>query len=192
MKKRRRTKTLEKAARAIKDSDEFVEHIFNIAGGFAAHHELDTGAGARGVRQSLKAFDKHASKLLEWFDASVEPGTSEHEALNAIRTAFQDVRVPYVEATATRTWLEHALKASKSAETRLQGKKLKNAPRFAAEALRATFEHHKLKLSLKATQKNQSDAVKLLCAIAKDGGEASMTAADAKEWLILSTRKVRD
>jgi hypothetical protein len=191
MAKRRRTKTLEKAARSIKDSDEFVEHIFNIARGFAAHHELDVGAGTRGVRQSLKAFDKHATKLLEWFESSTERGTPEHQALSAISTAFHDVGVPYADASATRTWLEHAVRASKTAEARLQGKKLRNAPRFAAEALSATFEHHKLKVSHQATEKKQSDAVKLLCAIAKDGGDPSMTPARARESLVQSARPMR-
>jgi hypothetical protein len=191
MSKRRRTKALEKAARAVKDGDAFVEHIFNIARGFAAHHELDVGAGARGVRQSLKAFDKHATKLLEWFEASTERGTPEHEALSAISIAFQDVGAPYADASATRTWLENAVRASKAAGTRLHGKKLRYAPRFAAEALRATFEHHKLKVSHQATEKKQSDAVKLLCAIAKDGGDPSMTPAHAREWLVQSGRTVR-
>jgi hypothetical protein len=188
MTKKRRTKSLEKAARAVKDSDDFVEHIFSIARGFAAHHELDTGAGARGVRQSLKAFDKHATWLVQWLENSGERGTPEYEALSALRAAFPALGVPYVEAAATRTWLDHAARASKNAEIQLQGKKLKNAPRFAAEALRATFEHHKLKVSHQATEKKQSDAVKLLCAIAKDGGDPSMTPAQAKEWLIQSKR----
>ena len=188
MAKKRRSKTLEKAARAVKDSDEFVEHIFSIARGFAAHHELDTGAGARGVRQSLKAFDKHATSLVQWLERSSERGTPEYEALSALRAAFPELGAPYVESTSTRAWLDHAARASKKAEMQLQGKKLKNAPRFATEALRATFERHKLKVSHQATEKKQSDAVKLLCAIAKDGGDPSMTPAQAREWLIQSKR----
>lgn len=186
---RRRTKTLEKAARAVKDSDEFVEHIFNIARAFAAHHELDAGAGTRGVRQALKHFDKHASALAEWLDNGTQLGTPEHEALKTIRSTMQSLGQPYVEPTATRTWLTHAAKASRKAETQLQGKKLQNAPRSAAEALRATFEHHKLKMSTRATEKKQSDAVKLLCAIAKDGGDPTMTPAQASEWLKHGSRR---
>jgi hypothetical protein len=189
MSKRRRSKTLEKAARAVKDSEDFVEHIFSIARGFADHHELDAGVGARGVRQALKAFDKHATALVHWFERSPERGTPEHEALAAIGTAAQKLGVPFIDATATRTWLELSATAARAAETQLQGKKLKNAPRFAAEALRATFEHHKLKVSHQATDKKQSDAVKLLCAIAKDGGDPSMTHTEAREWLIQSSRK---
>lgn len=167
----------------IKDSDEFVEHVFNIARGFEAHHELDTGAGARGVRQALKAFEKHAAALADWLEHSAERGTPQFEALKAISETLQSRGVPLVDAAGTRTWLEHTAKASGKAESQLQGKKLKNAPRFAAEALRATFEHHKLKVSLQTNAKTQSDAIKLLCAIAKDAGDASMTADQAKEWL---------
>jgi hypothetical protein len=173
MSRKRRSKTLEKAARAVKDSEEFVEHIFNIARGFAAHHELDAGVGARGVRRSLAVFAKHAAQLNEWLAAANQRGSPEHEALGAIRTVFQ-------------LWLRSAVRASKKAGIHLQGKKLRNAPRFAAEALRATFEHHKLKVSHQATTKKQSDAIKLLCAIAKDGGDPSLTPAQAREWLIQS------
>lgn len=141
------------------------------------------------MRQSLKAFDKHAAALVEWLERSSERGTPEYEALSALRAAFPELGAPYMEPAATRTWLDYAARASRKAEAELQGKKLKNAPRFAAEALRATFERHKLKVSHQATEKKQSDAVKLLCAIGKDGGDPSMTPALAKEWLIQSGRK---
>jgi hypothetical protein len=183
MSKRRRSKTLEKTARAIKDSDEFIEHIFNIARGFEAHHELDSGAGARAVRQSLKAFEKHAEALTEWLESASQRGTPESEALTAIGELLQSRGIPGTEPAGTRSWLEQAAQATRKAEAQYQGKKLKNAPRFAAEALRATFEHHKLKVSLQVSEKKQSDAIKLLCAIAKDGGDASMTPQQAKQWL---------
>lgn len=189
MSRRRRTKTLEKVARAIKDSDEFVEHVFNIARAYEAHHELDSGVGARGVRQSLKAFDKHASHLLEWLENAAELGTPEYEALGAIRAGLQSQGRPFVDLAATREWLRHATRASVRAEAALQGKKLRNAPRFAAEALRATFEYHKLKASAQATETKQSAAVRLLCAIAKDAGDASLTPFEARDWLLASTRK---
>lgn len=189
MSKRRRTKTLEKAARAIKDSDDFVEHVFSIARGYEAHHELDVGVGTRGVRQSLKIFDKHASQLAEWLKSAAQLGTPEHEALKAIRGALQDQGELSADVIATRGWLHAAARASVKLEGALQGKKLKNAPRFAADALRATFEHHKLKVSTQATEKKQGDAVKLLCAIAKDGGDPDLTAAQAREWLIASAQK---
>lgn len=183
MSKRRRSKTLEKAARAIKDSDEFVEHVFNIARGFEAHYELDSGPGARGVRQALKTFEKNATALAEWLKQSSARGTPQSEALKSIGEALQSRGAHLFDAVGTRAWLEQAARASSNVEAQLQGKKLQNAPRFAADALRATFEHHKLKISLQITTKTQSDAIKLLCAIAKDGGDTSMTAEQAKEWL---------
>jgi hypothetical protein len=188
MSRKRRSKTLEKAARAVKDSEEFIEHIFNIARGFAEHHELDVGVGARGVRRSLAAFERHAAQLNEWLATANERGSPEHEALGAIRTTFHSLGVPYGDVGTIQLWLRSAIRASKKAETHLQGKKLRNAPRFAAEALRATFEHHKLKVSHQATTKKQSDAVNLLCAIAKDGGDPSLTPAQAREWLIQSIK----
>ncbi len=183
MSKRRRSKTLEKTARSIKDSDDFVEHVFNIARGYEAHHELDSGAGARSVRQALKSFEKHTAALLEWLESSSKRGEPENEAMNSVLHALQGRGLPSVEPVGLREWLRNASSAARKVETQLQGKKLKNAPRFAAEALRATFEHHKLKVSLQANEKKQSDAIRLLCAIAKDGGDDSMTPQDAKDWL---------
>jgi hypothetical protein len=181
--KRRRSKTLEKVARAIKNDDEFVEHVFNIARGFEAHHQLDSGAGARAVKRALMAFEKQAAGLVEWLESSSQRGTAEFEALNSIGEWLQARALPSVEPVGIRNWLENAAQASQKTQTKLQGKKLRNAPSFAAEALRATFEHHKLKVSLQATAKKQSDAIKLFCAIAKDGGDESMTPEQAKEWL---------
>ncbi len=189
MSRKRRSKTLEKAARAVKDSDAFVEHIFNIARGFAAHYELDCGPGARGVRQSLKTFDKHATTLADWLESSTRRGTPEAEALASIAESSRTLGIPYVDANAAAIWLEQSARAARRAEEALQGKKLNKAPRFAAEALRSTFEHHKLKVSLQATEKKQSDAVNLLCAIAKDGGDPSMTPRQAREWLAAARQK---
>jgi hypothetical protein len=186
MSQKRRSKTLEKAARTVKDSDEFVEHVFAIARGFAEHHELDVGAGSRGVRRSLAAFEKHARGLVEWLELATERGTVEHEALNAISSQFPSLGVPYVDPAAARAWLQHATRASKKADKQMLGKKLRNAPRFATQALRATFEYHRLKIAYQASERKQSDAVKLLCAIAKDGGDPTMTPAVAREWLIAS------
>lgn len=180
---KKRSKTLEKLARTVKDDDEFVEHICNIARGFAAHHALDTGAGARGVRRSLKTFEKHAAALSEWLSAASKRGTPEQEALGSILPLLQNLGVAYVDPKTTRAWLQHATRAAKKAERSLEGKKLSNAPRFAATALRATFEHHKLKVSTQASEKKQSDAVKLFCAIAKSGGDSTLTPMQASEWL---------
>lgn len=179
MNRRRRSKTLEKAARAVRDNDEFVDHVFNIARGFAAHHALDAGAGTRGVRQSLRAFERHASALTDWLKRSTQRGSAEHEAIGAIAAA---------EVDTVREWLHRNALAARKAESDLQGKKLRQAPRFAAQALRATFEHHGLKVSHRASATKQSDAVTLLCAIARDGGDASVTPPQARQWLIESAR----
>ena len=186
---KKRSKTLEKLARTVKDDEEFVDHICNIARGFAAHHALDTGAGARGVRRSLGTFEKHAAALADWLAESNKRGTPEQEALGSIVSRLQNLGVAYVDPQTTRAWLQQAARGAKKAESALQGKKLSNAPRFAATALRATFEHHKLKVSTQATEKKQSDAIKLFCAIAKSGGDPTLTPMQAKEWLKESAQK---
>ena len=179
---KRRSKALEKLARSIKDSDEFVEHIFAIARGFEAHHDLDVSSGTRGVRNALKALEKHAEPLAEWLARASETASAEHEAVTALRNTPK-VTLPYLDFAATQAWLREAARGSAKAQTNLHGTKLTKAPRWAADALRATFERHKLKLSLQASEKKQSDAIKLFCAIAKDGGDAQLGAIQAREWL---------
>jgi hypothetical protein len=61
-----------------------------------------------------------------------------------------------------------------------------DALRIAAEGLRATFEHHKLKLAA-GTDKKPGDAVRLLCAIAREAGE-TIEPATAKAALKDSNR----
>jgi hypothetical protein len=62
------------------------------------------------------------------------------------------------------------------AGTQLSSKKAeRSAPRIAVDALRATFEHHGIKWSTQVTKTLTSDAIKLLCAVAKSAGDASMT-----------------
>ncbi len=179
---KRRSKALEKLARTVKDSDEFVDHIFAIARGFEAHHELDVSSGARGVRNALKAFEKHAEPLAHWLARAGESASPEQEAVNALRSVPK-LALPYLDFAATQAWLQQAVRASAKAQTQLQGTKLSKAPSWAAEALRATFERHKLKLSLQASEKKQSEAIKLFCAIAKDGGDPEMSPLQAREWL---------
>jgi hypothetical protein len=180
---KRRSKALEKLARSIKDSDEFVEHIFAIARGFEAHHELDVSSGMRGVRNALKAFEKHAEPLANWLARAGESASAEKEALNALRSVPKLGTLPYLDLSATQAWLQQGVRASAKAQTQLQGTKLTKAPRWAAQALRGTFERHKLKVSLQASEKKPSDAIRLFCAIAKDGGDAAMSAAQAREWM---------
>jgi hypothetical protein len=179
---KRRSKALERIARSIKDSDEFVEHVFAIARGFHAHHELDVSSGSRGIRNALKAFDKHAEPLAKWLAQAAESASAEHEAVNALRNVSK-VTLPYLDLGATQAWLRQAVRASAKAQAQLQGQKLLKAPAWAAEALRATFERHKLKVSLQVSEKKQGDAIRLFCAIAQDAGDAEMKPTQAREWL---------
>ena len=61
LRKKKPSKSVEKAARSVKDSDDFVQHIANIADRYRREHALDLGPRARAVRQSLRAFHKHAA-----------------------------------------------------------------------------------------------------------------------------------
>jgi hypothetical protein len=179
----RRSKTLEKVARAIKDSDELVDHVFGIAASYRAQHALEARGAAQPVRHALKSFVRHAAALEQWLRLAQKPATSETEALQVLSTALHgSPSVARAQALTTQLWLAQVVKASDRALATLQRSAERQAPRRAAEALRATFEHHGLKVSARANPKSPSDAVRLLCAIAKDSGDA-LEPADAGSYL---------
>ena len=70
--------------------------------------------------------------------------------------------------------MEWLVRAARTADETIAGLKRTggdNAPlRIAAEGLRATFEHHKMKVAL-VSGDQPSDAVRLLVAIARDAGD---------------------
>ena len=146
MPRQRRSKSLEKVARSIKDSDEFVEHVFGIAARYRSHYELETGTRGREIRQAIKLFEKHAAALGEWLHRAQKSSTAEHEALGVLSSALHgSAAAVRPQAIATELWLHSAAGASERALTTLKRSPLQGAPRAAAEALRATFEHHGLK-----------------------------------------------
>jgi len=192
IKRRKPGKALEKAARQVKDSDEFVEHIANIADRYRREHALDMGPRGRAARQSMSVFRKHAAVLSAWLQQAHKEGLTapEYDALNKIGTVLHGAPgFARAQSKDVQSWL---VQAGKAAESCIAGAKRqprnadKNAPRIAAEGLRATFEHHVLKLSTQLTKDSQSDAVRLLCAIAKNAGDAEMTPEAARKALVES------
>ncbi|HEY4369847.1 MAG TPA: hypothetical protein VGN07_21610 [Steroidobacteraceae bacterium] len=189
------SKSLEKAARSVKDADDFVQHIANIADRYRREHALDLGPRARAVRQSLRAFHKHAAALAGWLrQAQKQNGeVAEHDALNKIGTTLYGSPVlAHAESKNVLAWLAQAEQAAERCVADAKpaaGKRERNAPRLAAEGLRATFEHHKLKLSAPVAKGKPGAAVFLLCAIASNAGDASFTVEDAKKSLLESGRQ---
>lgn len=170
-------KRLEAVAREIKDADEFVEHVAGLANRYRREQALVSGDTQAELRQALRTFHKHASLLVEWLQQANggKPSAIERKAFDAIGTKLHGspvlARPPSVQAS---EWLA---KASEAAQETLAGMKRidgdNTALRIAAEGLRATFEHHKLKVTL-AGGDQPSEAVRLLCAIARDAGDDSI------------------
>jgi hypothetical protein len=177
-KKRKPTKALEKSARAIKDSDEFVEHVANIAARYRRERVLEEGPRSAEVRKSLREFHKHATALTAWLRQANQSAsvTAEHDAVKKIGAVLYGVpSLALGESQSVLTWLVQAEQAAARClrDAKLLPKKMQpNAQRIAAEALRATFEYHKLKWSATVTKQKQSAAVKALCEIAKSAGTA--------------------
>ena len=192
--KKKPSKSVEKAARSVKDSDDFVLHIANVADRYRREHALDLGPRARAVRQSLRAFHKHAAALTAWLrQAQKQAGDAEVDALNKIGMALYGSPVlAHAQSSNVLAWLSQAEKAARRCVTdaRASGaKQERSAPRLAAEGLRATFEHHKLKLSASGSKQKPSPAVLLLCAIASSAGDSGFTTEDAKKALLESGRR---
>ena len=188
MKRRKPGKALEKAAREIKDSDEFVEHIGNLSDGYRREHALDEGPRGSEVRQSLRTFHKHAAALALWLGQADKSTSAERDALDRMGVAlYGSAGHAHVASKSALEWLTQAENAATRCIAEASSRKpRKNAPRSAAEGLRATFEYHHLKLSTAGKKDQPSDSVRLLCAIAKNAGDGSLTAAEAKQFLVES------
>lgn len=186
MKRRKPGKALEKLTREIKDADDFLEHIGGIADLYRREHALDATPRGASLRHSLKNFRRHAAGLIEWLEQSdrATPATPEHDALNRLGAQlYGAAHRAHTTSGSVAQWLTDADAAAATClddATLFPKKPQRNAPVAAGEALRATFEHHKLKFSTQASAGRQTDAIRLLCAIAKNAGDAELTVADAK------------
>lgn len=185
MKRRKPGKALEKVARTIKDSEDFLDHIGGVAELYRREHARDTAPQATALRQSLRAFRKHAGALTRWLElAHEDAGAPEQAALDKLGTVLYGTahRARTVSAGMAE-WLSQvdgaAARCLEDAAS-LPKRSQRNAAIVAGEALRATFEHHKLKFSAQLTRNRQSDAIRLLCALAKNAGDTALTAADAR------------
>jgi hypothetical protein len=186
LKRKKPTKALEKSARAVKDSDEFVEHIGNIADRYRREHALDAGRGSA-VRKSMRELQKHSAALIAWLKLAhkTNQSTAEQEALNKIGLLVHGVAgQAHAESKTALTWLVQAEQAASRSLTDpkiLPRKSHGTATTIAAEALRATFEYHKLKWATTLNKKQQSNAIHLLVAIANSAGDSDLSAEMARE-----------
>jgi hypothetical protein len=172
-------KRLETLAREIKNADDFVEHVAGLAKRYRREHALRVGDAQAELRQSLRTFHKHALALAEWLEqANNGKATAiERKAFDAFGTKLYGSPVLARPAsTQALDWLTRAAQAAEATVTEMKEGGVDDALRIAAEGLRATFEHHKLKLAA-GTDKKPGDAVRLLCAIAREAGETVEPAA---------------
>lgn len=180
MKSPRRNKPLESLARSIMNSDEFVTHVCNVAAAYGKHHAFDAAAN-RDVRQSLRSFSKHAAALSHWLQSAARGPSIEGQALRQIGLATRNPG-SIGQSVGMRAWLVQVAEASTVAAEAAPATAREDALRAAAEGLRATFEHHGLKLSQRAPQQQQSDAVRLLCALVNVGGVEELAPGEARQW----------
>lgn len=108
MRSRRIGKSLERAARAVKDSDEFVQHVGGIAERYRRELALQEGLRDAEMRRTLRQFRRHAQALVEWLGraGAKKPGI-ETRALGAMLPTLN--RVPLrAEVQDVRDWLIQA------------------------------------------------------------------------------------
>lgn len=180
MKRRKAGKALERVARTICDSDEFVAHAAGIAALYRRERELEGADQRRELRDTLKTLQRHAGALAAWLDEAHAGRTvpPQQTALRLIGEVGGDNAI--VQAWATRV-TSATTRTIDTLKTRRPdaGK----AVRIAAEALKATFEHHKLKWSTTLTKGQAAPGLALLCAIAHDAGDRELTPVEARKAL---------
>jgi len=180
MKRRKAGKALESAARAICNSDEFVAHTAGIAALYRRERDLEGADRRRELRGTLKVLQRHTEVLAELL-RNAQPTSSarpEQTALQLIGELGADSSIVHAWATRVTRSATRAIDELKTAKPD-SGK----AVRTAAEALKATFEHHKLKWSTTISKGEAAPSLKLLCAIARDAGDRSLTPAEARKAL---------
>lgn len=193
MRRRKIGKPLERAARAVKDSDEFVQHIAGIADRYRRELALEAALRDAEMRRALKYFRKHAQALAEWLGrARARKAGIESRALGAVLPTLN--RAPLrAEVQDVLDWLMQADAAAERSLSQFRSQPAQGeqgvASRIAAEGLRATFEHHQLKLSTAGTKQSPSPVVALLCAIARSAGDSTLTPEAAKRVLVASGKK---
>ena len=181
MKSPRRNKSLETLARSVKDSEQFVNHVCNVAAAYGKHAAVDAVA-SRDVRHALRSFAKHAEAMSQWLQSAARGGSHSVEG-QALRQLGFNTRNPgsVGQSIGMRTWLTQVAEASSAAAEAAPADARAEALRSAAEGLRATFERHNIKLSQRAPEQKQSDAVRLLCALVNASGAVEIEPAEAKQ-----------
>ncbi len=71
-KRKKISKRLEKIARQIKDSDEFVSHVAGLCNLYGRELALRAGPAQAAMRQSTRVFHKHALALAAWLQRAHE------------------------------------------------------------------------------------------------------------------------
>lgn len=178
---------LERIARQIKDSDEFVDHVAGLCGRYRHEHALRESAAQAAVRQSTRTFQRHAGALAVWLQQAHDGAMTaiEREALDRIGALLHgSPGAARSQSAPVLNWLTRASQAAEESIVKMarrQNDVAGGAARVVAEGLRATFEHHKLKVTLSAVGSDRpANAVGLLCAIAQDAGDDSLDADTAK------------
>ncbi|HEY6644205.1 hypothetical protein [Povalibacter sp.] len=179
MKRRKASKALENAARAICDSDEFVAHAAGVAALYRRERDLEGTDQRRELRGTLKLLQRHAEAIAAWL-GEAQAG----RGIPTERTALQLIGEQGGDNAIVQAWAERVTRSASQAIDDLAAKPdASKAVRIAADALKATFEHHKLKWSTAIARGQAAPGLTLLCAIARDAGDRSLTPVEVREAL---------
>jgi hypothetical protein len=130
----------------------------------------------------LRIFRKHAAALDRWLEQAQRqhPATIEAQAFGQLSEELQSAQgLIRVQTQTMRDWLSHTERAAgRYLERSVRSRAVPSAPRLTAEALLATFDHHKLKITL-GSKRTPGAIVGLLREIAKAAG-ADLTTEDAR------------
>lgn len=183
-------KRLERLARQIKDCDEFVDHVAGLRNRYRHEQALRESAAQTALRQSTRTFHRHAAALALWLRQAHDGSMTaiEREALDRIGAQLHgSAGAARAQSAPILAWLTRAGQAAEASIARTtprqDGLAGADTARTVAEGLRATFEYHKLKVTLSAADPQQPAAVLLLCAIARDAGDDSLDADAARTAL---------
>jgi hypothetical protein len=169
-------------ARSIKADPAFLTDLDQVVETYRFWHEHDCGPKAAASRAALRKFDKLTDELCEWLASALGTDeTPERLAARKINAASLERRLPAFERieSARYALLELSTLRDRAAQFLTADKSPKAAPRMAASYLWTLLPHY----NVKVTMYENSAAVRLLVAIARDAGDRTLTLQAAKKFL---------
>jgi hypothetical protein len=185
---------LENAARLLKDDKFFIGEVKQIAASYRYWHEHDSAKSSAATTAEIEEIRDRARDLAEWFTTSSGASTeakisSAQDAWLKLKAAATERGISFCPEPILTELNKIALVAKRAMELVPKRYSAHSGRLIAADSVRALFKHHGLKFSAWSNGGRASDAVGLLCDVARAAGDKSITHAAATKAFALTGKR---